>query len=102
MNVEFCEDNSGTSKKMRYFRKNRGGGGGGGGRTPGPLFSGSATAPFQPTMSNLNTFYYKVRQPYLELLHFEPELNVTFQRVTFHCNKSSELAASAGIKKSLT
>ena len=22
MNVEFCEDNSGTSKKMRYFRKN--------------------------------------------------------------------------------
>ena len=29
MNVEFCEDNSGTSKKMRYFRKNKGGGGGG-------------------------------------------------------------------------
>ena len=23
MNVEFCEDNSGTSKKMRYFRKNK-------------------------------------------------------------------------------
>ena len=31
MNVEFCEDNSGTSKKMHYFRKNKGGGGGGGG-----------------------------------------------------------------------
>ena len=26
MNVEFCEDNSGTSKKMRYFRKNKVGG----------------------------------------------------------------------------
>ena len=24
MNVEFCEDNSGSSKKMRYFRKNKG------------------------------------------------------------------------------
>ena len=23
MNVEFCEDNFGTSKKMRYFRKNK-------------------------------------------------------------------------------
>ena len=23
MNVEFCGDNSGTSKKMRYFRKNK-------------------------------------------------------------------------------
>ena len=23
MNVEFCEDNSGTSKKMHYFRKNK-------------------------------------------------------------------------------
>ena len=23
MDVEFCEDNSGTSKKMRYFRKNK-------------------------------------------------------------------------------
>ena len=23
MNVEFCEDNSGTSKKMRCFRKNK-------------------------------------------------------------------------------
>ena len=23
MNVELCEDNSGTSKKMRYFRKNK-------------------------------------------------------------------------------
>ena len=31
MNIEFCEKNSGTSKKMRYFRKNKGGGGGGGG-----------------------------------------------------------------------
>jgi len=27
MNIEFCEENSGTSKKMRYFRKNKGGGG---------------------------------------------------------------------------
>ena len=24
MNVEFCEDNSGSSKKMHYFRKNKG------------------------------------------------------------------------------
>ena len=24
MNIEFCEENSGTSKKMRYFRKNKG------------------------------------------------------------------------------
>ena len=23
MNAEFCEDNSGTSKEMRYFRKNK-------------------------------------------------------------------------------
>ena len=33
MNVEFCEDNFGSSKKMRYLRNNRGGGGG----PPGPL-----------------------------------------------------------------
>ncbi len=32
INVEFCEDNSGTSKKMRYFRKNKVGA-----RAPGPL-----------------------------------------------------------------
>ena len=32
MNVEFCEDNFGSSKKMRYLRNNRGGGG-----PPGPL-----------------------------------------------------------------
>ena len=32
MNVEFCEDNSGGSKKMRYFRKNKEGG-----RAHGPL-----------------------------------------------------------------
>ena len=36
INVEFCEDNSGRSKKMRYIsEKNKGGGGGG--RSPGPL-----------------------------------------------------------------
>ena len=23
MNIEFCEENSGTSKEMRYFRKNK-------------------------------------------------------------------------------
>ena len=28
MNVEFCEENSSRSKKMRYFRKNSGEGGG--------------------------------------------------------------------------
>ena len=27
INVEFCKDNSGTSKKMRYFRKNKVGAG---------------------------------------------------------------------------
>ena len=27
INIEFCEDNSGRSKKTRYFRKIRGGGG---------------------------------------------------------------------------
>ena len=39
MNIEFCEENSGTSMKMRYFRKNKVG-------APGPpaLQSGSATA----------------------------------------------------------
>ena len=31
MNVKFCEDNSGTSKKMRHFRKNKVG------AVPGPL-----------------------------------------------------------------
>ena len=41
MDVEFCEDNSRRSKKMRYFRKIKGGGGGGG-RSSGPS-SGSAT-----------------------------------------------------------
>ena len=43
MKVEFCEDNSGTSKKMRYFRKNKVGGPG---RGPGPRVPspGSATA----------------------------------------------------------
>ena len=35
MNVEFCEDNSGSSNIMRYFpKKNGGGGGGGGGVSP--------------------------------------------------------------------
>ena len=34
MNVEFCEDNSGDPKKIRYFRKIAEGGGGGG--FPGP------------------------------------------------------------------
>ena len=38
MNVEFCEDNSGTTKKMCYFRKNKGGGP----YPPGPS-PGSAT-----------------------------------------------------------
>ena len=37
MNIEFCEENSGTSKKMHYFRKNKGGLG------PAALQSGSAT-----------------------------------------------------------
>ena len=38
LNVEFCEDNSGRSKKMRYFRTNiKGGGGGGGGGEGAPL-----------------------------------------------------------------
>ena len=41
MNVEFCKDNFGRSKKMHYFRKIRGwgggGGGGGGGAPPLPL-----------------------------------------------------------------
>ena len=39
MNVEFCEDNLGSSKKMRYLRNNRGGGGG----VPRGPFPGSAT-----------------------------------------------------------
>ena len=26
MTVEFCQDNSGSAQKMRYFRKNRGAG----------------------------------------------------------------------------
>ena len=37
MNVEFCEDNSGRSKKMRYFRTNMRGGGGGGAPLDPPL-----------------------------------------------------------------
>ena len=37
INVEFCEDNSGRSKKMRYIsEKNNGGGGGGKGGGGGP------------------------------------------------------------------
>ena len=35
--VDFCEDNSGSAQKMRYFRKNWRGGGGGGERVPQPL-----------------------------------------------------------------
>ena len=35
MNVEFCEDNSGRSRKMHHFRKNRGEEGGGGGSATG-------------------------------------------------------------------
>ena len=31
MNVDFCEDNSGSAEKIHYFQTNRGGGGGGGG-----------------------------------------------------------------------
>ena len=45
-NVEFCEDNSGSSTKIRYFRI-RGGGGGGGGSP------GSATADSVPLVSVL-------------------------------------------------
>ena len=37
VNVEFCANNSGRSKKMRYFRKDREGEGGGGTGPPGPL-----------------------------------------------------------------
>ena len=41
MNVKFCEDNFGSSKKMRYFRKISGGSG-----PPGP-FPGPALPPPQ-------------------------------------------------------
>ena len=34
MNFEFCEDYSGSAKKMPHFRKNKVGGGGGGGWLP--------------------------------------------------------------------
>ena len=42
MNVQFCGDNSGSSKKMSYFRKKigRDGGGGGGGVPWDPPLSG--------------------------------------------------------------
>ena len=43
-----------------------------------------------------------MRHLYLELLHFKPEVNITLQRVTFHCHKRSELATAAGIEKCLT
>ena len=49
MNVEFCEDNSGTSKKMRYFRKNKVGA------------QGRCTPPLDPplhTASISNVAYY--------------------------------------------
>ena len=43
MNAEFCEDNSGSSKKKQYFLKKMvGGGEGEGGRETGPS-PGSAT-----------------------------------------------------------
>ena len=35
MNVEFCEGNSGSTQKMRYFRKKNKGGSGPAGPSPG-------------------------------------------------------------------
>ena len=41
MNVEFCEDNSGASKKMRYFRKNK---------------VGARTPPLDPSLYQLDSY----------------------------------------------
>ena len=37
MNVEFCEDNSGSTQQVPFFPKNKGGGGGGGCPPASPL-----------------------------------------------------------------
>ena len=57
MNVEFCEDNSNTSKKMRYFRKNKVGA-----RAP-PLDPPLAIPPGQDASPLQATAQHSVRPP---------------------------------------
>ena len=45
---------------------------------------------------------YLTGETHLELLYFKPKLNITFQRVSFHRYKRSELATAVGIEEGLT
>ena len=72
MNVEFCEDNSGRSKKMRYFQKNKGSG--------SPPLNRSATE-LTPVQCNKLQAYYQLSLEFRNrLLEFSNE--ITLEKAT--------------------